>query len=626
VEQILGVIKSAVPIKVEDIHLAAWRVSRYCGLDPSEDQVRAHLEDIGMDAEVLLKALERLPVGKKRYFHKTVSWIRSVSRQLAGWVNTHHVPAGNLTKLNYVERELEKYRYQMEREIQERTAELIKANNRLQLEVRERDLAEEVADRKSRLMDAINHIFQHTLGEQSDSELAHAFLNRARRLVNSPFGFVAEQRQGQWQIVAMDRCEEAQGASASVLLPDQAEMGSVYRQLTTFGKPVAYPSMGDALQFEPVPTCLAQLNSFLVVPFGKDRRISGYIAVAEKDGSYTTVDRKDLEALSQAFVEALLRKRTEADKARSEKRLSLALDSANEGLWDYAPLSGQIYYSPRWFAMLGYDQGEFSNTLQTWSTLTHPDDLPHLHETLKMHSTAEREAFNIEIRMLSKSGQWHWLQVRGRTVESDGNGKAIRIVGTLIDVSKYKQVAAALQKANDELRRLAALDDLTQLANRRRFDSRLVQEWSRCQREENYLSVVMCDIDYFKHYNDTYGHPKGDETLYRVAQTISAALKRPTDLVARYGGEEFALILPNTDINGAQRVAEGVKVAIEALGLEHKTSKVHPYITLSFGAAAVIPAAGMTAKVLIEKADQALYKAKSKGRNRICCINNGKIR
>ena len=617
----IGIMKTAVPIMVKDIHLADWWVSQYCGPTPSHEQLRAYAEDIGVDTEVLLKAFHRLSKGEEKYFHKTIVWLKSIARQFSGWVYKNHVLSGNLSKLDHVERELEKYRYQMEQEIEERTLELIKANNRLQLEVLERDLAEELADRKSRLMDAINHIFQQAISDQSDNALAQTFLSVAKQLTDSPFGFVAEQKESQWQVVAIDRSPEVEEYAASVLQPDQSEMRNLWRQLMAIGKPISYPPIDEGGPLDPLPERLAKLSSFLLVPLCQDQQVSGFIVVAEKDGGYAMVDQMDIEALAQAFVETLLRKRTEADKAKSERRLKLALESANEGLWDYAPITGQIYYSPRWFTMLGYQHGEFPDTLETWSTLTHPDDMPLLEDALKMHSSREKEAFNIEIRMLSKSGQWKWLQVRGRTVESETDGKAIRIVGTLIDVSNYKQVEVALQKANDELQRLAALDDLTQIANRRRFDSRLNQEWSRSQRGKNNLAVIICDIDYFKDYNDTYGHLKGDETLYSVAQTIRSALKRPTDLVARFGGEEFAMILPNTDIKGAQRVAEGVKAALEELRIEHKTSKVKPYITLSFGVAAIVPISNVPTKVLIEKADRALYRAKSGGRNQIFCVN-----
>jgi diguanylate cyclase (GGDEF)-like protein len=178
-------------------------------------------------------------------------------------------------------------------------------------------------------------------------------------------------------------------------------------------------------------------------------------------------------------------------------------------------------------------------------------------------------------------------------------------------------VETALQKANEELQRLAALDSLTQIANRRRFDNQLNLEWRRALRDNRSLAVIMCDIDYFKNYNDTYGHVKGDDALYAVAQAISASLKRPMDLVARYGGEEFAVLLPNTDIEGAVQLAGELKRSIGILRIEHAASPDHGIITLSFGAAAVTPDGNMQPKELIEAADRALYQAKARGRNRI---------
>jgi diguanylate cyclase (GGDEF)-like protein len=231
--------------------------------------------------------------------------------------------------------------------------------------------------------------------------------------------------------------------------------------------------------------------------------------------------------------------------------------------------------------------------------------------------SGDEEAFNIEIRMLAQSGKWRWFQVRGQVVARDADGGVTRIIGSLIDISKYKQVEVALQKANDELLRLAALDDLTQIANRRRFDDRLTQEWRRARRDKTSLAVIICDIDFFKNYNDSYGHLRGDDTLYAVAQAIQATLKRPMDLVARYGGEEFAVILPATDAEGAERVALQIKAAVKELQIAHKSSRTKKHITLSFGAAAVVPSNDLSAKRLIEAADQALYRAKAKGRNRI---------
>ena len=234
-----------------------------------------------------------------------------------------------------------------------------------------------------------------------------------------------------------------------------------------------------------------------------------------------------------------------------------------------------------------------------------------------MLAMGQEQSFRIETRMLAQPGQWQWVQTRGRSVEGHVSGRSLRIVGTLNDISKYKQIELALQKANEELQRLAVLDGLTQIANRMRFDDHLSQEWRRARRDGSSLALIIGDIDYFKQYNDTYGHIKGDETLYAVAQAIKAVLKRPMDMVARYGGEEFAIVLPNTHLSGAMQVVSEVKASIEALAIGHKASRVKKQITLSYGVAATVPNAKNSARDLVRKADQALYKAKRTGRNRI---------
>lgn len=175
--------------------------------------------------------------------------------------------------------------------------------------------------------------------------------------------------------------------------------------------------------------------------------------------------------------------------------------------------------------------------------------------------------------------------------------------------------AAALQKANQYLQNIANLDGLTQIPNRRQFDEYLNQEWRRLSREKLPLSLILCDIDYFKDYNDYYGHLAGDTCLKEVAQTIERAVKRPADLVARYGGEEFAVIMPNTNAEGALRVAELIQLEIKQLQIPHSQSKVSAYITLSLGISSQVPTQESQANFLIDAADQVLYAAKKQGRD-----------
>jgi len=182
------------------------------------------------------------------------------------------------------------------------------------------------------------------------------------------------------------------------------------------------------------------------------------------------------------------------------------------------------------------------------------------------------------------------------------------------------KIAVAIQHAElyRKVKSQASIDDLTGLANRRQFMTILNKEWQRLGREKKPLSLIMCDIDYFKSYNDTYGHPLGDETLKSIGQVLKMAAQRSSDLAARYGGEEFALVLPNTDQEGAVVVAERIRLEIENLKIPHQKSRISKYVTMSLGIATIIPQNTVDYTNLVKKADKALYQAKFQGRNQSC--------
>jgi len=180
-----------------------------------------------------------------------------------------------------------------------------------------------------------------------------------------------------------------------------------------------------------------------------------------------------------------------------------------------------------------------------------------------------------------------------------------------------KKSETNLKKANLQLEKLAHLDGLTKIANRRKFDEVFNKEWLRLRREKIPLALILCDLDYFKLYNDHYGHQAGDDCLRKVAQAISRAVKRPADLVARYGGEEFAIILPNTNGEGAVKVATLIQQELQQLKIPHEKSQVDDYVTMSQGLGCLIPALDSSPEVLFEMTDQALYQAKNQGRDRI---------
>lgn len=206
----------------------------------------------------------------------------------------------------------------------------------------------------------------------------------------------------------------------------------------------------------------------------------------------------------------------------------------------------------------------------------------------------------------------HYMVSTASLVTLDGSPG---IVAQFREITTRKRTEAALAQANVALSHMARVDSLTQIPNRRAFDETLVKEWNRMARESSPLSLILCDIDCFKQYNDYYGHRAGDKCLRRIARVLADCARRPADLAARYGGEEFALLLPLTPLDGALKVAEKARCAVEKLGVQHATSATEPIVTLSLGAASIIPAFNTEPKALIEAADQALYQAKNAGRN-----------
>ncbi|THF67473.1 diguanylate cyclase [Pseudothauera nasutitermitis] len=247
------------------------------------------------------------------------------------------------------------------------------------------------------------------------------------------------------------------------------------------------------------------------------------------------------------------------------------------------------------------------------------------------------------IRQLESDGDWTpiiFLTARTsdedleRGIEVGGDDYLIKPVSEMVLKAKVRAMqriaqmrssllvlTRKLDEANRELTRLSSADGLTGIANRRRFDETLLKEWRRCARDGKPLSLLLIDVDFFKPFNDNYGHQVGDECLKAVARTLAQALNRPSDLVARYGGEEFGVILPDTTESGALAVAEALRGAVQTLGITHRFSEVSPVVTISAGLASTTPQRGDDSGfiALLRRADAALYRAKTEGRNRVVC-------
>ena len=197
------------------------------------------------------------------------------------------------------------------------------------------------------------------------------------------------------------------------------------------------------------------------------------------------------------------------------------------------------------------------------------------------------------------------------------DGEVIGMVARFRDITERKYAENTLKEANERLERLSTSDGLTGVANRRCFDQTIQREWTRLQRTKDSLALIMCDVDFFKLFNDTYGHQGGDDCLKSIAKALQETTRRGGDCVARYGGEEFAVIMPETDEKSAVHIAEKIRQAVEKMAIAHSKSSIALCVTLSLGVTTVVPDDQGTPELLIKCADKALYLAKSSGRNRV---------
>jgi diguanylate cyclase (GGDEF)-like protein/PAS domain S-box-containing protein len=326
-------------------------------------------------------------------------------------------------------------------------------------------------------------------------------------------------------------------------------------------------------------------------------------ALTDSDGCVTAIHSVGRDIQDRVLAEQRLHE--------SEARYRMLAENSSDMVFQLDRDLVRRYVSPACRELLGYEPEEMLGVKPL--SMAHPDDAGRLELVFQTLKTGRATHQSIVNRIRHRDGSWVWVEARFRAIRDSETGAMTGIIGAVRDISARKAVEDELALANRRLQILASQDGLTGLANRRAFDETLAKERLRARREQTILALIMIDVDWFKTFNDLYGHPAGDDCLRRVGGAIAGAILRPADLAARYGGEEFVVLLPNTDEDGAVMIGERIGNAIMELGIPHDAN-INGIVTVSAGVAAMAGGEG-TAETLVENADHALYRAKKFGRN-----------
>ena len=366
------------------------------------------------------------------------------------------------------------------------------------------------------------------------------------------------------------------------------------------------------------------ITSFAGIPqYNGKHQLTGLVALANSKKGYSEDSISELNIIWNAIgnlIDAFNRKELLSE---SEAHLRAIVDNAVDGIIVIDSNGTVLTFNPAAEIIFGYSENEIIN--QNITMLMPPMYALHYKDNLSTHLNNERSELigsSREVKGMRKNGEEFFMEVSVAEVRT---GTIRHFTGIVRDITKRKdqetQLIAAqaiLAKSNDQLLGLSFKDGLTGIANRRCFDDTLAAEIKRTTRQQSSISLILFDIDHFKLYNDYYGHVEGDSCLATLAKVVSDIFKRDADLVARYGGEEFAVILPLIDEEMATKFAEVINEKLATIALPHKKSPTAPYVTVSIGVASIKPNKNTSSKELIKLADEALYFAKSEGRNRVC--------
>ncbi len=367
-----------------------------------------------------------------------------------------------------------------------------------------------------------------------------------------------------------------------------------------------------------------KINNFLGLPLYTGYQFVGTLCLVNNKNGFTDSIFGELEVLLQTLAQLIVAHRERKTLIDNETRLRLVVDNAVEGIISTDEVGTITSFNAAAERIFGYSQHQMIG-------ISVKSLIPEQNYTSHVEAAKFLLDDNLNILQVNKGLETDGLHLNGKLIPLELSiskvvtQQGLQYTGIVRDITERKQHEAELNQAYSELQ-LAHVqleeqnrqDALTGLSNRRHLDEVLQLEWNRAERQsDSPLSLLLCDIDYFKKYNDTYGHLEGDECLKQVAQAIKNSFTRKVDLAARYGGEEFMVILPNTPTDAATRQAEKMRQNIWALAIEHKSSEVAARISISVGVYTIHNTQGLTLNSCIGFADEALYHAKEVGRNQV---------
>lgn len=538
-----------------------------------------------------------------------------------------------LVKLTQFADQVANGNYQAESEIHSRdeVGLLGHALETMQEKIHGRDLA---MNHYSDIQDTIRFVQSKFISEQETSHVFLELQQRILKLTHCEGGLIGElslDKHNKPYLKPLSLKDEIHVYSSNTVMKLNQEdrlitnLSSLLGQVMTTGKPLIHN--GPEISPEQLGFTVDEgldIRNFIGLPLYTGYQFVGTLCLFNNDKGFAESTFGEMDVLLQTLAQLIVAYRERKTLVDNEARLRLVVDNAVEGIISTDEKGIITSFNSAAERIFGYSQNQMIGA-SVKSLVPEENSLSHIEamKFLLIDNEDIRQVNNeLETDGLHRNGKLIPLELSISKVETQ---KGLQYTGIVRDITERKQHQVELnqayndlQLAHEKLEEQNRRDALTGLANRRHLDNTLQLEWKRAERQtDSPLSIILCDIDYFKKYNDTYGHLEGDECLRQVAKAIKNSFTRKVDLPARYGGEEFMVVLPNTPADAATRQAEKMRQNIWALAIEHKSSEVAARVSISIGIYTIQSTQNLTLNQSIRFADEALYQAKEAGRNQV---------